>query len=78
MARFLAEDKRPFIKLGSLYPKSPYYVLRHSHVIKWGAVIGHNDETGHPILLTIIHNEAPPDNPRTISVAERITVQTTG
>jgi len=29
MARFLAEDKRPFIKLGSLYPKSPY-VIRHS------------------------------------------------
>ena len=25
MARFLAEDKRPFIKLGSLYPKSPYW-----------------------------------------------------
>ena len=31
--------------------RAPYYVLRHSHVIKWGAVIGHNDETGHPILL---------------------------
>ena len=28
MARFLAEDKRPFIKLGSLYPKSPYIVKK--------------------------------------------------
>ena len=35
--------------------RAPYYVLRHSHVIKWGAVIGHNDETGDPILLTFTY-----------------------
>ena len=29
--------------------------VRHSHVIEWGAVIGHNDETGHPILLAVVH-----------------------
>jgi len=35
--------------------RSREWAWPNSHVIKWGAVIGHYDETGHSYLLTKIH-----------------------